>query len=422
MGFVEWSTSIRTPMLYLTICTTIPSMALYIAEIVTILRHKKFHNSFFAFFVMRAIADLLYELDSFYGYRLPSIFGAVLYPVYSKFPNWMFAMYYFLAGHTFQANNLVTIFILLNRLTAIIMPIKHEKLWRKLLPILTIFVFCVPILTCWPVFRMDGIIQMRDPNSTTDRNFIISDAGDAPYTKYIAYIDTVFSAIFMIICVLINICTLIAYKFYVKKVDANWNNNGDEIEKKLLINAMTTFLGHALVASLFLIFIITNNVHGPKTKATLSVYYPVIIDTGTVVLSSWLLLWTSGTLRQQLLKDFGIIRINNVQNIRVDAQERYRNNNNWAIKKQQNESPPEKPENERRRRQVERMRRAQQIYTPNLNEVNLRAKTSQTPESVTEATNNRLLAHDVVKEETAHRDVLAPQRTNCDDWQQTRTF
>ncbi|KAI3408168.1 hypothetical protein GPALN_012016 [Globodera pallida] len=135
----------------------------------------------------------------------------------------------------------------------------------------------------------------------------------------------------MIICVLINICTLVAYKFYVKKVGAKWNNNGDEIEKKLLINAMATFLGHAFVASLFLIFIITN-IHGPKTKATLSVYYPVIIDTGTIVLSSWLLLWTSGTLRRQLLKDFGIIRINNVQNIRVDAQEGPRNNNHWAIK------------------------------------------------------------------------------------------
>uniref|UniRef100_A0A914H9G1 Serpentine receptor class gamma n=1 Tax=Globodera rostochiensis TaxID=31243 RepID=A0A914H9G1_GLORO len=166
--------------------------------------------------------DWLGVLDSFYSYRLPSIIGAVLYPIYSKFPNWMLAMDLFLAAHTFQANNLVTILILLNRLTAIIMPTKHEKMWRKLLPLLTIFVFCVPILTCWPAFKENGTIELYDPNSTTDRNFAIVEAGDAPYLN-------------------------------------------------------------------------------------------------TVVLSSWLLLWASGTFRQQLIKDFGIIRFINRANIRVGA-------------------------------------------------------------------------------------------------------
>uniref|UniRef100_A0A183BJ89 Serpentine receptor class gamma n=1 Tax=Globodera pallida TaxID=36090 RepID=A0A183BJ89_GLOPA len=85
-------------------------MALYIAEIVTIVRHKKFQNSFYALFVMRAIPDLLYVLGTFYAERLPLIIGAVLYPIYSKFPNWMFTMFFFIAGHTYQANNLVTVF------------------------------------------------------------------------------------------------------------------------------------------------------------------------------------------------------------------------------------------------------------------------------------------------------------------------
>ncbi|KAI3416446.1 hypothetical protein GPALN_014510 [Globodera pallida] len=59
-------------------------------------------------------------------------------------------------------------------------------------------------------------------------------------------------------------------------------------------------------------------------------YYPLFLDTGIVVLSSCLLLWASGTFRQQLLKDFGIIRTNNVQTIRVNAREGPRNNNHWA--------------------------------------------------------------------------------------------
>uniref|UniRef100_A0A914H742 Serpentine receptor class gamma n=1 Tax=Globodera rostochiensis TaxID=31243 RepID=A0A914H742_GLORO len=274
--------------------------------------------------------DLLNVLNSFYGQRLPSIIGAVLYPIYSKFPNWMFAIYYFFIGYTFLANNLVTAFILLNRLTAIIMPMKHEKLWRKLLPLLTIFVLCVPILTCWPVLKLDGIILLNNPNSTTDQSFVMYEAGDAPYISYNTHMDTVFSIIFMNICVLINICTLVAYKLHVKKVSVN-GNNFDDLERKLLIYAVATFLGHALVASLLLILIITN-FDDPKTKTMLYVYYTLIMDTGTVLLSSCLLLWASGTFRQQLIKDFGIIRINNVQTIRVDAQEGPRNNNFRAMK------------------------------------------------------------------------------------------
>uniref|UniRef100_A0A914HTR9 Serpentine receptor class gamma n=1 Tax=Globodera rostochiensis TaxID=31243 RepID=A0A914HTR9_GLORO len=304
-------------------CISILSMALYIAEIVTIVRHKKFYNSFYALFVMRAIPDWLGVLVSFYGNRLPSIFGAVLYPIYSQFPNWMLAFGLFLTVHTFLANNLVTAFILLNRLTAIIMPIKHEKLWRKFRPLITIFVYGVPTLLCWPVLKMDGILQLDDPNSTTDPSFAIYEAGDAPYIHYSLYISLVFCAIFSILCVLINICTFVAYKLHIKKVATN-GNTVDNLERKLWIYALATFLGHLLVASLFLIPI--SNLDGPKTKALLFVYYPLIMDTGTVMLASWLLLWASDTIRQQLIKDFSIIQKTNIQNNRVGPLEGPGNN------------------------------------------------------------------------------------------------
>uniref|UniRef100_A0A914HR35 Serpentine receptor class gamma n=1 Tax=Globodera rostochiensis TaxID=31243 RepID=A0A914HR35_GLORO len=329
MDFVDWSISVQIPISYLTICICIPSTALYIAEIVTIVRHKKFHKSFYALFVMRAILDLLYVLNSFYGQRLPFLFG-VLYPIYSKFPNWMLAMYFFIAGHTFQANNLVTAFILLNRLTAIIMPTKHEKIWQKFIPFITIFVYGVPTLLLLPAFKMDAILILNDPNSTTDRSFLVYEAGDAPINNYLAYICAVFSVIFMIICVLLNICTFVAYKLHMKKVSINGNNNFDDVEKKLLFYALATFLGHLLVASIFLINIITK-IDDWKTTFTIFVYYPMMLDTGTVVLSSWLLLWASSTFRQELIKDFSIIRKTNIQIIRVGAMEGPRNNNHRAV-------------------------------------------------------------------------------------------
>ncbi|KAI3416439.1 hypothetical protein GPALN_005974 [Globodera pallida] len=226
MDFAEWSYSFQVQLIYISICISIPSAALYIAEIVTIVRHKEFRNSFYDLFVMRAIPDLLFLLNSYYGQRLPYILG-VLYPIYSNFPNWMRALYFYLNGHTFQSNLLATTFILLNRLTAIIMPLKHEK-----------------------------------------------------------------------------------------KVSINGTNNGDELEKKLMIYALATFLGHSLVASHFVITDIWL-VDYPKIRFMMGSYYPLFLDTGIVVLSSCLLLWASGTFRQQLLKDFGIIRINNVQTIRT---------------------------------------------------------------------------------------------------------
>uniref|UniRef100_A0A914HRY4 Serpentine receptor class gamma n=1 Tax=Globodera rostochiensis TaxID=31243 RepID=A0A914HRY4_GLORO len=299
-------------------------MALYIAEIVTIVRHKKFHNSFYALFIMRAIPDLLNVFNSFYGQRLPSIIGAALYPIYSKFPNWMLAMFFFFGGHTFEANYLVTAFISLNRLTAIIMPIKHEKLWRKFFPFITIFVYFVSTLLCWPAFKMNAIIRLKDPNSTTDHSFIVYEAGDAPIINYLACACAVFSVIFMIICVLLNICTFVAYKLHMKKVSINRNNNLDDLKKKLLFYALATFLGHALIASLFLINIITK-VDDWKTTFMIFVYYPLILDT---VLASWLLLWASSTFRQQLIKDFSIIRI---RNIRVGPMEGPQNNNHRAV-------------------------------------------------------------------------------------------
>uniref|UniRef100_A0A914HST0 Serpentine receptor class gamma n=1 Tax=Globodera rostochiensis TaxID=31243 RepID=A0A914HST0_GLORO len=330
LDFAEWSNSIQNQIIGLTICITIPSMALYIAEIVTIVRHKKFHKSFYALFAMRAISDLLYVLVSFYGDRLPTIIGAVLYPIYSTFPNWMLAMFFFLSGHTFIANMLTTAFIILNRLTAIIMPIKHEKIWQNFLPFITIFVSLVPTLLFLPMFKMNAILILNDPNSTTDRSFIINEAGDLPYGHYLAYICAVSSVIFMALCVLLNIGTFVAYKLHTKQADTNVNNFND-IKKKLLVYAMATFLGHALVASLFFIPLIIQIHLDPKAMAMFFVYFPLVMDAGTVVLSSWLLLWASGAIRQQLIKDFTIIRKTNIQNNRVGPMDGLRNNNHRPV-------------------------------------------------------------------------------------------
>uniref|UniRef100_A0A914H3Z1 Serpentine receptor class gamma n=1 Tax=Globodera rostochiensis TaxID=31243 RepID=A0A914H3Z1_GLORO len=289
MGILEWSISARDPLIYFAMCLSIPSMALYIAEIVTILRHKQFHNSFYSLFIIRAIPDLLYVLDSFYGYRLPILFGSVLYPVYSLLPNWMICLVFFLTGYTFQANNLATAFILLNRLTAITLPLMHERLWRKFLPLVAIVVFCVPICSNWVMFKSEGILQKENPNNSADQSLLLYEAGDAPFLNYLNYMDAASSVIFMSVCFLINIVALTAYKRHKNKCALN-PDSSDQLERKLFIYALATFSGHALIACLFIgTYIATNSQNMPMAMAMYA-HYPWVMDTGSVVLSSWLLL------------------------------------------------------------------------------------------------------------------------------------
>uniref|UniRef100_A0A183BXR4 Serpentine receptor class gamma n=1 Tax=Globodera pallida TaxID=36090 RepID=A0A183BXR4_GLOPA len=330
MGILEWLISARDPFIYFAMCLSIPSMALYIAQIVTIIRHKQFHNSFYSLFIIRAIPDMLYVLDSFYCYRLPILFGSVLYPIYSMLPNWMIGLAFFLTGYSFQANNLATAFILLNRLTAIAVPLKHKKLWQKFLPLVAIVVFCVPICTNWVMFKSEGILQKENPNST-DQSFSFSEAGEAPFSNYLIYLDATFSVIFMAFCILINICVFVTYK---SKAKNGSRNNSDRIEQKLLVYALVTFFGHALMAFLMIGISISVITHNSTMSAALVTHYPWVFDTCSVASSSWLLLWAGDSFRQQLLKDYRISRIccKTPANNRVETIKMSNKNNCWANK------------------------------------------------------------------------------------------
>uniref|UniRef100_A0A1I8AZ42 Serpentine receptor class gamma n=1 Tax=Meloidogyne hapla TaxID=6305 RepID=A0A1I8AZ42_MELHA len=130
-SFINWITSLKSQFIWFSIIISIPSTFLYILEIITILRHKEFHNPFFKLFLIRSVPHLLYTLDSYYSYRLPGLFGEWLYPLYSHFPNWMLCLSYFFAWCTLIADFLATTLILINRWTAITMPINYKKVLDK---------------------------------------------------------------------------------------------------------------------------------------------------------------------------------------------------------------------------------------------------------------------------------------------------
>jgi hypothetical protein len=128
--FLEFLCSLRNPIIYASACFGIPSFLLYCSEVVLILRHRQFHNSFYVLFLIRSIPDMAIFLDAYVGFRLPSILGDFLLPFYQQWPRWLLAFYFFILQYTFEADNLATMFILLNRLTAIAFPLRHENVWK----------------------------------------------------------------------------------------------------------------------------------------------------------------------------------------------------------------------------------------------------------------------------------------------------
>lgn len=71
--------------------------------------------------------DLACVVNSYIYFRLPCILGTWLYPLYSKFPNWMLTTMLFLPLFTQQASNLATTLMLLNRLSAVATPLAHTR-------------------------------------------------------------------------------------------------------------------------------------------------------------------------------------------------------------------------------------------------------------------------------------------------------
>uniref|UniRef100_A0A1I8BAH3 Serpentine receptor class gamma n=1 Tax=Meloidogyne hapla TaxID=6305 RepID=A0A1I8BAH3_MELHA len=78
----------------------------------------------------------------------------------------------------------------------------------------------------------------------------------------------------------------------------------EKTEYKLLLYAILTFLGHAVMAfEQVLTYLVVNSNNFDLISAVYT-QYPWTMDVGSVVMPSWLLFWASDTFRQQILKDY----------------------------------------------------------------------------------------------------------------------
>nr|CAD2131473.1 unnamed protein product [Meloidogyne enterolobii] len=298
-----WLSSLRNQFIYFAIAISLPSMLLYLIEILTIIRHKEFHNPFYKLVLIRSIPNILYTLDSYYCYRLTILFGNFLYPLYSQLPNWMLRLSYFLTFYTMIADFLVTILLLLNRWTAITMAMNYKKFWRKMLLPSAILVFGLPTLLYAQEFTVNGFLQ----NDTSDGSFSFYLAQDFN-PIYDAFPLTIcYCVAFISISVVINIGTLISYRKHAKLTSSIKNNQQllrEKTEYKLLLYAILTFVGHAVMAFEQVLTYLVVNSNNFDFIAAVYTQYPWTMDVGSVVMPSWLLFWASDTFRQKILKDF----------------------------------------------------------------------------------------------------------------------
>ena len=69
--------------------------------------------------------QLIYVLDNFILYRFGML--NLFFPIYMAMPAYVLKFIYFLIPYTFYGDNLATIFMILNRLTAITTVLQYTK-------------------------------------------------------------------------------------------------------------------------------------------------------------------------------------------------------------------------------------------------------------------------------------------------------
>ncbi|KAL3068182.1 hypothetical protein niasHS_016428 [Heterodera schachtii] len=286
----NWFLSHQIPFIYLSTIVTLPSVLLYIAEIVTVLRHKQLHNSFYALFIARAFADLLHTLNSYFALKLPVAFGASLSGIYVMLPNW--------------AINLATVFVSVNRLSAVLTPLSHEKLWNVvLLPVAVLMIFVTPLLALVFAFQMS--VTLVPTLKASSSSFRLGESAETNFAPLVSVICSFVATISLLLCLLLNFGTLavLRQRRWRRSSILPIESESQRTERKLGIYTLCTFAGHMTVSLLMIGMSICARLGFPTAVESLYAQYACAMDWCTVALSSWLLLWASSSFRQQLVDD-----------------------------------------------------------------------------------------------------------------------
>ncbi|KAL3108018.1 hypothetical protein niasHT_014024 [Heterodera trifolii] len=272
----------------------IPSALLYCSLLlIIVINSNHFSSSFFILVFIRAILSLINYIVSFLAHRFGKI--GLFLPIYLKFPRLLLAFLFFMVFYAFHLENLLTAFLLLNRLSAILFPMKYKKLWRVGLPFVVAFSFILPLPFTVPIFSFGMYVHVQSDNAT----FTLDNNTTKNHHLSFAEFGHTFGL----------------------QIAQHYQQNGQHAanERKMTIYTVATFFGQLLMAIFMIIRFITathfvdeHNIRrfnaqewfNMTLEQTDTLYlanfnqYPWVNDLSTVVIPSWLLLWASSKLRE----------------------------------------------------------------------------------------------------------------------------
>nr|CAD2189958.1 unnamed protein product [Meloidogyne enterolobii] len=282
----------------------VPSTILYLTELGVIFRFKKvFKSSFFKLFAARTISSII----GLISLCLYSRFGRVGFflSIYLKLPGVYLAIFNFMNNHFYFVESTSTATLLLNRLTALLWPVKYERIWKKLWYWVIILAFILPLPITWHTLFSEVVIWVHDDNATFTLFTVMKP--DDPNDPLIA---AEFSGFLTIVCLAINLASLFVYK-RTKIVSSQQTESKQKMEKRLTIYSILTFFGQLLYTlyMIILYFVASQlqNFHIDSDLGELiflSVFNQLcwVNDISTIAIPAFLLLWASEMMHSHIYK------------------------------------------------------------------------------------------------------------------------
>ncbi|KAI1702544.1 serpentine type 7TM GPCR chemoreceptor srv domain-containing protein [Ditylenchus destructor] len=294
----------------------VPSMLLYFVEFgivlfTRLLSYKQFNSAFFTLFLFRATVNLINYFVTYMYNRFGRV--GILMNSYLKFSPLALAFWLFLNFYCYHCENLITCFILVNRLTSILFPNRQKLIWKYLLPISILLTLSLPIPFLIHAFLYHHLAYVWiDPRNNL--SFTLSYKRE-PGIEYISdsYLCAASAVLFLIICGFLNISAIIAYKLKKRKYEnvkrgarvskSVYAIEEEKIQIRLHIYAFLTFLGQLLMC-IFLIIIyqcsMIYDIKDPRSTIYLATFnqFSWISDISSIVIPAWLILWASTLLRE----------------------------------------------------------------------------------------------------------------------------
>ncbi|KAI1705519.1 srg family chemoreceptor domain-containing protein [Ditylenchus destructor] len=220
MGFGDWLSSHPLPPFILGLIIGIPSVILYVIEVIILLKHwRQLNSAFFRLFLVRFTLNFL----NFFCSYMYARFGRVgwFYELFSSSPSVLLAFWFTFYYYAFHAENLSNMFLIINRLTSIMFPARHLKIWKYMLPISIVLILVLPLPFTAPMITYKFFTRLQADNYTFTLSFL-SDENDlsiAPNVLGVKYLNpstvAAFSAaLFFIVCGTLNVFTIVLYNLH----------------------------------------------------------------------------------------------------------------------------------------------------------------------------------------------------------------